>query len=87
MTIDLKVRAGRCRWCGCTDLEGCAQGCSWADRARTLCSLCVVLEDRARTIGGRRLLALEWRAGIDVIDPVALAHFNTGPKRRRGLAK
>jgi len=33
--------AGRCQFCGCTDLRGCAFGCAWVDRAHTLCSECL----------------------------------------------
>lgn len=31
---------GCCRQCGCTDRFGCAGGCGWVDRRRTLCSRC-----------------------------------------------
>lgn len=31
---------GICRTCGCTDEFGCEGGCSWVDRAHTLCSSC-----------------------------------------------
>lgn len=35
------TRAGTCRICGCTDEAACEGGCSWADAAQTLCSLCL----------------------------------------------
>lgn len=35
-----KPVGGRCRICGCTDLEGCPDGCAWSDREHTLCSIC-----------------------------------------------
>lgn len=28
-----------CRGCGCTDMEGCIEGCTWAEP--DLCSMCV----------------------------------------------
>ena len=31
---------GICRKCGCTDEAGCPEGCSWVDKAHTLCSSC-----------------------------------------------
>jgi hypothetical protein len=35
-----KVR-GICHRCGCIDAAGCEGGCSWVDKAHTLCSACV----------------------------------------------
>lgn len=32
---------GICRYCGCTDEEGCPEGCSWANEGETVCSSCV----------------------------------------------
>jgi hypothetical protein len=34
------VPSGICRVCGCTDEAACFGGCSWVDRAHTLCSAC-----------------------------------------------
>jgi hypothetical protein len=31
---------GICNICACTDEEGCAEGCAWADREHTLCTAC-----------------------------------------------
>lgn len=31
---------GRCRFCGCTDLRGCPEGCWWVNTPRTVCSSC-----------------------------------------------
>jgi len=40
-----KLKAGRCRYCGCTEgtpclsmLRGVFSGCWWLDEARTICS-------------------------------------------------
>jgi len=33
--------SGVCRVCGCTDQDGCWEGCYWADDSHTLCSACV----------------------------------------------
>jgi hypothetical protein len=33
-------RPGTCRVCGCTEEHACDGGCSWVDRACTLCSAC-----------------------------------------------
>lgn len=35
-----KPRSGVCQQCGCTDDEACPGGCSWADKAHTMCSTC-----------------------------------------------
>ena len=42
-----KPGAGRCRFCGCSELDACAfddglelVGCHWADRTCTVCSVC-----------------------------------------------
>lgn len=35
------LRGGTCRWCRCTELNACPQGCGWADRDQTLCTACV----------------------------------------------
>jgi hypothetical protein len=40
--------AGICRVCGCTYEDGCPEGCGWADRPRTICTVCVELDERAR---------------------------------------
>ena len=29
-----------CRECGCTDIFGCAGGCSWVNASHTLCTRC-----------------------------------------------
>lgn len=57
MKIELKERPGQCRWCGCTYERACAAGCSWANRQQTLCSECVWLDTKVRTVMGRRELA------------------------------
>jgi len=50
-------RAGQCRWCQCTEERPCANGCSWANRALTLCSECVPLDAAMKSVKGRRELA------------------------------
>lgn len=35
-----KATPGVCRGCGCTDAEGCIEGCHWVDETHTLCSMC-----------------------------------------------
>jgi len=50
-------KAGQCRWCKCTELHACANGCSWANREATLCSECVPLDTAMKTTAGRRELA------------------------------
>ena len=57
MKFVLVDRPGICRWCSCTDENGCAVGCSWANRAHTLCSECVALDKAMRTARGRKALA------------------------------
>ena len=34
------MMAGTCRYCTCTDADGCEGGCNWADPDRTICSTC-----------------------------------------------
>lgn len=41
-------RQGICSVCGCTEDEACAQGCSWANLKKTLCTACEPLPDRLR---------------------------------------
>lgn len=55
--IQLTLVSGRCRWCGCTEEQACAAGCSWANADNTLCSECLPLEWAMRTPRGRRELA------------------------------
>ncbi len=33
-------RPGQCMKCGCTELQACKDGCSWANKEQTLCSKC-----------------------------------------------
>jgi hypothetical protein len=72
MQIVITERPGVCRWCGCTERNACddglAGGCSWANRAATLCSACVVFDREMRTAAGRRRIVAACRAG-DVIAP------------------
>jgi hypothetical protein len=35
---EAKIESGLCRYCGCTDLFACAEGCSWLDPEHTVCS-------------------------------------------------
>lgn len=55
--IALVNRSGMCRWCQCTDWNGCGAGCSWVDRAHTLCSECETLDHAMRSARGRKALA------------------------------
>jgi hypothetical protein len=48
LTITPPDSPGRCRECGCTDHQACAdpetgEACWWANDARTVCSLCALL--------------------------------------------
>ncbi len=56
LTIRVALVPGRCRWCGCTDNHGCAMGCSWVDRAATLCSECATVDKAMRSARGRKTL-------------------------------
>lgn len=57
LTIHVPLTPGICRWCRCTYENGCGIGCSWVDRAETLCSACEPLDRAMRTTAGRRSLA------------------------------
>ena len=66
MTITITERPGICRWCGCTYDTPCENGCGWANRAQTLCTECVDLDKRMRSVAGRKALAdLVQRAEYD----------------------
>lgn len=32
------TRPGRCRYCRCTDLRACDEGCAWLDKEHTVCN-------------------------------------------------
>lgn len=55
--IVITEQPGTCRWCGCTDDQGCAEGCGWANARHTLCTSCVNLDRDVRSVRGRRHLA------------------------------
>jgi len=55
--IEIALKRGRCRWCRCTDSRACEQGCSWSDKAHTLCSSCTSFDRLMRSATGRRRLA------------------------------
>lgn len=57
MVRDLERAAGaeparRCRRCGCTDANGCEEGCSWV--AEDLCSACTPIAPAAAADPARR---------------------------------
>jgi hypothetical protein len=41
-------RKGICFVCGCTQEEGCNEGCDWANVKRTLCTACAPLTEQQR---------------------------------------
>ena len=47
-------RPGKCRWCGCTFLEPCPEGCGWANVKQTLCTACVNVDREWRKLKTRR---------------------------------
>jgi hypothetical protein len=57
LTIRVSLVPGICRWCRCTYTTPCANGCSWVERTRTLCSECAPLDEALGTAIGRRELA------------------------------
>jgi len=58
LTIRVSLSPGRCRWCGCTYNDPCANGCGWVDRAQTLCTECRPLDKAMETARGRQALVL-----------------------------
>jgi len=38
--VDVVVRYGHCKKCGCTDDMACEGGCGWSDSTHTLCTAC-----------------------------------------------
>lgn len=63
MKVTVTERVGTCRWCGCTDLQGCDVGCSWANRQCTLCSECHELDRLVHSVRGRQTIAQAWQDG------------------------
>ena len=41
-------RKGICSVCGCTDEDGCDEGCGWANVKQTLCTACEPLSTAER---------------------------------------
>lgn len=39
----IQSSTNQCRYCGCTDLWGCSEGCYWIDGSKTVCSSCIPL--------------------------------------------
>jgi hypothetical protein len=78
MKLTIRETPGRCRWCDCTDDNGCAEGCSWVNPAHTLCSACGDLDRLVRTRGGRAQLA----TALQEFDREALL-APVPPRRRR----
>jgi len=54
----MKVKRGKCRYCGCTDRRACTPPCSWLDDAHTICNA-VLCAERAIKDG----LAIRMRFG------------------------
>ena len=52
-----RLKTGICRVCGCTDKDGCAEGCEWADSNRTVCSTCFDLDTAAKLQRRRQAVA------------------------------
>lgn len=40
----MEARSGICRYCLCTDERACPDGCSWYDKAHTVCSTASCVE-------------------------------------------
>lgn len=55
--LAVRLKPGVCRWCGCTEGNACPGGCSWADRACTLCSSCANFNREIQTAAGRKKIA------------------------------
>jgi len=49
--VDEEGEPGTCRFCGCTDDNGCPGGCSWANEEETICNSPKCLEQFQREIG------------------------------------
>lgn len=50
-----RSRPGVCRWCRCTYIEPCPQGCGWADAEQTLCTCCTRVDRAWRFLAAARL--------------------------------
>lgn len=74
MDITIPETPGRCRWCGCTYERPCDEGCGWANRAQTLCTVCVDVDRMVRSARGRAQLVTLANDGIEAripaLDPV-----------------
>jgi hypothetical protein len=62
--IKVTERSGHCRWCGCTDDQVGESG-TWANRQRTLCSACTLVDSLMQKVGGRAAVARLVRADYD----------------------
>lgn len=63
-----KPRSGRCQICRCTENRACEGGCSWVDRARTLCSACACTEpDGVRILQGILGLVGRHAEAVDIL--------------------
>jgi len=54
LVITVRLKPGRCRWCGCTWNDPCPPGCAWTDGSQTLCTECAAFDALVRKAGGRR---------------------------------
>lgn len=87
-------KQGICSVCGCTDQEGCPEGCSWANDARTICSACIDLSEEEReekrTDAFAELLvrAMDLKDRTDVLRSEMKPALKQPPKaKRRGKGK
>lgn len=61
LLLNIPLKIGRCRWCGCTERDPCPAGCAWYDRPGTLCTSCAPFDKQIRTEKGRQDIARRWQ--------------------------
>lgn len=83
-----KYPSGVCRVCRCTHYAPCAEGCAWADKAETLCTVCAVYMEDVKTPIGQLFDEYGPRAVLRLVNEAILEHrpnitLNTKPRIRR----
>jgi hypothetical protein len=44
LAYEVSPHEDMCRVCGCTEIFGCPDGCSWANASHTICTRCLEKE-------------------------------------------
>lgn len=76
------LTTGVCRVCGCTELHGCDEGCSWVDHELTLCSACAgTAKDLRATMRIIAAIVRKYGNAADVCRAIAKFSLDAGKRR------